>query len=75
MQSPVKIRKDDKKIRIYFSYNSDLVEIMQEFKGWYNPKERYWQFPIYKFQEIYDRLKESLYKVDLQNVKFKDGGK
>ena len=75
MQSPVKIRKDEKKFRVYFSYNEDLVEIMQDFKGWYNGREEYWQFPIYKFQEVYDKLKDSLYKVDLQSVKLKDGGK
>jgi len=75
MQSPVRIRRNTKKFRVYFSYNEDLVDIMREFDGWYNRREKYWQFPIYKFQELYDKLKDSLYKVDLQSVEFKDGGK
>ena len=76
MQPPVKIRKDEKKFRVSFSpYNEDLVEIMQEFKGWYNKRGDYWQFAIYKYREVYDKLKESLYKIDLKTVKFKDGGK
>jgi len=76
MQPPVKIQKDEKKFRVsFYPYNEDLVEIMQEFSGWYNPREKYWQFPNYKFREVYDKLKDSLYKVDLKNVKFRGGGK
>lgn len=70
MQPPVKLRRNDKILRIYFSYNTDLIEVMRDFDGWWNPKEKYWQFPVNKFQDIYDELKNRMYKVDLQTVKF-----
>jgi len=72
MQPPVKMIKNDKIVKVSFSpYNSDLVEIMRDFNGWYTPKEKTWQFPLYKYQAIYDELKNRLYKVDLKTVRGK----
>ena len=65
MVQRVKIRKGKTIIKVHFMYNTDLVDIMNEHKGWWKSKDRYWQFPIWKFQEVYDDLKKNLYAVDI----------
>lgn len=65
MVQRVRMRKGEKIILVHFMWNDDLVYIMREHNGWWNRKERAWQFPIWKFQEVYDDLKKNLYAVDI----------
>ena len=65
MTQKVKIRKGEKIILVHFMWNDDLVDKMREHNGWWNNKERAWQFPLYKFEQIYDDLTKSLYRVEI----------
>ena len=68
MVQTVKIRKGERVIRIHFMWNPDLVDIMQEHKGWFFKKERCWQFPLWKFESIYDELTNKLYRVEITKL-------
>jgi len=68
MVQTVKIRKGEKTIRVHFMYNTDLVDIMQEHKGWFFRKERCWQFPLWKLQPIYDELTAKHYSVEITKL-------
>jgi len=65
MVQTVKIRKGEKKFLVHFMWNDDLVDKMRDHNGWWNKKERAWQFPLYKFSEVYDDLTKSLYRVKI----------
>jgi len=67
MQTVV-IRKGDKIIRINFTFNSDLVDIMRKYKGWFFRKEKAWQFPRSKFSTIYDELTSKGYNVHVRKM-------
>lgn len=64
MQSPIKIQKDGKHINVYFSYNEDLVRIMNENNGWWSRKGKCWMFPLYKRSDIAEVLRANLYTVN-----------
>ena len=68
MQSAVIIRKEEKQIKINFSYNLDLVEIMRKHKGYFFRKEKAWCFPIHKLDEIRDELTHKMYNVQTKAV-------
>jgi len=68
MVQTVKIRKGEKKFLVHFMWNDDLVDIMREHNGWWNKKERAWQFPNYKFDELYDELTKKMYKVRIMRL-------
>jgi len=71
MQSPIVIRKEGKQIKVNFSYNSDLVEIMRSHNGYFFRKEKAWCFPMFKLDIIRDELIKKMYqvKVTTSNVK------
>ena len=71
MVQRVRIRKGEKKFLVHFMYNTDLVDIMNEHRGWWFKKEKAWQFPSWKFQEVYDDLKKNLYAVDILKLEEK----
>lgn len=68
MQGTVRIVQHPKRIRIFFSYNSDLVEIMQSHNGRWHPKEKCWSFPLNKLQEIRDELTQKMYQTSVTKV-------
>jgi len=61
----VNIILDEKKMKVKFRYNTDLVEIMQDFNGWFIRAEKAWQFPSSKFTTIRDTLKQKMYNVNV----------
>jgi len=63
MVQTVKIRKGEKSFKVHFMYNTDLVDIMNDHDGWWNRKERCWQFPNHKFDRLYDELTDKMYRV------------
>jgi len=68
MVQKVKIRKGEKKIRVHFMYNTDLVEIMQSHRGWWFRKEKCWQFPLWKLEPLYDELTTKHYNVEITKL-------
>jgi len=71
MVQRVVIRKNDNKIRVHFMYNPDLIDIMREHQGWWFRKEKCWQFPLWKFDAIYDHLKREKYSVEIRALEEK----
>lgn len=63
MVQTVKIRKVGNKIKVNFSYNSDLVDIMREHHGYFYRKEKAWVFSSTKQQELSNILTKKLYTV------------
>ena len=63
MAEKVYIQKQGDKIKLTFHYNTDLVEIMNNFGGWYIKSERAWQFPSSILSIIRDTLKKKMYNV------------
>jgi len=63
MVQQVHIRKFKKVIKVHFMYNTDLVDIMRDNGGWWFKKEKCWQFPVGRFSEIYNELKNNRYNV------------
>jgi len=68
MTQTINIRKGEKIIRLNFTYNADLVDIMHSHNGWFFRKEKSWQFPIGKFEEVYDHLKKEKYSVNITKL-------
>lgn len=65
MAEKVYIEKDVDKIKLSFHYNTDLIDIMHDFNGWYIPSEKKWQFPLSKLSNIRETLKHKMYDVRL----------
>lgn len=65
MVQTVKIRKEGNKIKLNFMYNTDLIDIMREHKGYFFYKEKAWVFPAYKQSELYDELTSKQYRVEI----------
>lgn len=63
MAEKVRIIKFNKQIKVKFHYNEDLVEIMRDFDGYWNRKEKAWFFPAYKKSELRDELTKRMYEV------------
>ena len=72
MVQKVIIRKGDNKFRVHFMYNTDLVDIMQEHQGWWFRKEKCWQFPLWKFEAVYDHLSKEKYKIEIKKIEEKE---
>ena len=68
MVQKVKIRKGEKVIRVHFIYNTDLVDIMREHRGWWFRKEKCWQFPLWKLEPLYDELTSKHYNVEITKL-------
>lgn len=71
MVQTVKIRKGEKVFRVSFMYNTDLIDIMREHQGWWYRKEKSWQFPHWKFDEVYDHLTDAHYNVTMGKLEIK----
>ena len=71
MVQAVKIRKGEKIISVHFMYNTDLIDIMREHKGWWFKKEKGWQFPIGKLSELYEHLTNEKYNVQITKLEEK----
>jgi hypothetical protein len=65
MQPPVKIQKEGNHINVYFSYNVDLVELMQELGGWWFNKSKSWMFPATMINTVREELKTKKYQVNI----------
>lgn len=65
MQTAVKMQREGKHVNVSFDYNSDLVEIMRELKGWWVYKKMCWMFPVSRLSEIRDVLTSKWYKVKI----------
>ena len=68
MVQTVKIRKGDKIIRVHFIYNTDLVDIMHDHRGWWFRQEKAWQFPLWKLEPLYDQLTKEHYRVEITKL-------
>jgi len=71
MVQKVIIRKGEKVFRVNFTYNPDLIDIMHDHNGWYFKKEKAWQFPLWKLENLYDELTGKLYKVEIKKLELK----
>lgn len=71
MVQSVNIRKGERIIRVNFMHNTDLISIMQSHKGWWFRKEKAWQFPLWKFESIYDELTDKRYNVIISKLEEK----
>lgn len=49
-------------------YNTDLIDIMRDHDGWWYKKEKAWQFPIGKLTELYDKLTNKKYNVEITKL-------
>lgn len=63
MQSPIRVQPEGRHINVYFTYNEDLVRIMQENNGWWRSKQECWMFPASHKEKIVNILEEGGYKV------------
>ena len=72
MTQTVNIRKGEKIIRVHFMYNTDLIDIMREHDGWWFKREKAWQFPIGKLNEVYDHLTNEKYNVKIIKLEEKE---
>lgn len=63
MVEKVHIIKKERSIKINFRYNTDLIDIMREHKGWYFKHDKSWVFPLSKFEKIKDELIHLMYDV------------
>lgn len=68
MTQKVTIRKGEKIIRVHFMYNIDLINIMQKHRGWWFRKEKAWQFPLWKLEDVYDDLTKEHYNVEITKL-------
>ena len=71
MVQTVNIRRGEKRIMVHFSYNNDLIDIMREHKGWWFRKEKGWQFPLWKLEQITDDLKSKKYNINITKLEEK----
>jgi len=55
--------KVNKQIKVKFSYNEDLVEVMRGFNGYYRYKEKAWYFPASKLSDLREELTRRMYTV------------
>lgn len=69
MVQTVKIRKADSKIKINFTYNDELVDIMRGHHGYFFKKEKAWIFPANKQSELYNVLTDKHYNVEFVKPK------
>lgn len=65
MQAPVQIKKTQRSLRVSFSYNSDLVDIMREEDGLWHRKDKTWIFPLSRLSQIREALISKKYKVKI----------
>ena len=65
MQQTVTIYRDktNKKIKVKFIYNVDLLDVMREHKGWWNKKEKAWIFSLHKLPALQDNLSSKMYRI------------
>lgn len=63
MVKTVNIRKEGNKIKVNFSYDTDLVDIMRSHKGYFYRGEKAWVFPSHKYDAIRSELKSKHYDV------------
>jgi len=68
MVQKVKIRKGERNIKVHFIYNTDLIDIMRENRGWWFKKEKCWQFPLWKLEPLYDELTAKRYNVEITKM-------
>jgi len=66
MQSTIVIRETNKQIKVNFTYNIDLVEIMRKHNGYFFRKEKAWCFPKYKSDDIKKELQENKYTIKIK---------
>jgi len=72
MVQTVIIRKEEKQIKVSFSFNTDLVETMREIKedfgrGFYYKKEKSWIFPKEMLSPVRDILVKKMYNVEIRS--------
>lgn len=65
MTEKVYIQKHNKHIKVTFHYNTDLIDIMHDFNGFYIHTEKSWQFPSSKLSILRETLKHKMYDVRL----------
>ena len=63
MTERVYIEKQKNRIKLTFHYNTDLIDIMREFNGWYKGNEKAWYFPLHKLHPLHDALKQKMYTI------------
>ena len=52
MKQIINIRKDNKKIKIYFMYDNELYNVMKQHNGFWLKREKFWIFPEDKLESI-----------------------
>jgi len=72
MVQQVVFRKGEKSVTVHFMYNTDIIDVMRDHNGWWNRKDKCWQFPIGKFQEVYDDIKQHHYSTEIRKLEGKE---
>jgi len=63
MQSPIKLTKTPRNLKVTFRYNKDIVDIMREESGIWHSKQKAWFFPLGCYSDIREALVKKGYNV------------
>lgn len=69
MQPPIKIQTEGRHINVYFSYNTDIIEIMREHHGRWKRNDKCWTFPLTLKSKLIDTLQQKKYRVQIVSSK------
>jgi hypothetical protein len=64
MTQTINFRKDGNKLKLHFTYNEDIIDVMRAHKGYWYRKDKSWVFPETKRTELYNELTDKGYSVN-----------
>jgi hypothetical protein len=64
MTQTINFRKDGNKLKLHFTYNEDIIDVMRAHKGYWYRKDKSWVFPESKRTDLYDELTGKGYNVE-----------
>lgn len=63
MQPPIRLTKTSQNLKVTFTYNNDIVNIMREQSGIWHKKKKAWFFPLDQYSDIREALISEGYTV------------
>jgi len=64
MTQTINFRKDGNKLKLHFTYNEDIIDVMRAHKGYWFRKDKSWVFPETKRTELYNELTDKGYNIN-----------
>ena len=64
MTQTINFRKDGNKLKLHFTYNEDIIDVMRAHKGYWYKKDKSWVFPETKRTELYNELTSKGYNIN-----------